>query len=163
MAVSGSDWRKSADGYWTDTTLGVVSVRPDRGGASAVSDPRTGGRRSDVDRTLADDTDRNTNGTGFDPVETDGSVSPRPLAIGAPGEDAPITEHPDDEPTKDVDIDTSGDPAGPDLDEAELSLRYLHARSGYSMERGDRRPIHEKAPGANGSCGRTTDQTVIIK
>jgi hypothetical protein len=164
MAVSGADWRKSADGYRADTAPGAGFVRPEADGAHAVSNPRAGGCWGGVDRTLADDTDRNENGVAFAPVETGGTAPFRPPAIGVGSGARPVTEWPDDGHREDVDVDDgTGTPAGHDSDGGELSLRYLSTRSGCSTGDGDRRPVHEGAPGANESRGRTTDQTVIIK
>lgn len=163
MAVSGADWRKSADGYRTEAAPRVGSVRSEDGGC-----------RSGVARTLADDTDRSENGVGFDPVETDGGAVPGPLAIGVPAGAVPTTGRPDGGHTEDVaaGVETTS-PAGDGLDgsegegegESELSLRYLSTRSGSSRGRDDPSRIHDGEPGANESRRRTTttDQTVIFK
>ena len=165
MAVSGADWRKSADRYRTDTASRVGSVRQEAGRLPAVSGPRTGGCRSCVARTLADDTDRRGNSVAFDSAETDEPDVSGPLAIGVVTETGSATESSDDGRADSVAVDSSEtrNPAGDDLGGSELYLRSFHTRFGYLTGCIGRRSIHGGAPSANGSCRQRMDHTVIIK
>jgi hypothetical protein len=165
MAVSGADWRKSADRYRTDAAFRAGFVRPGIGGLSAVSGPPTGGCRSGVDRTLADDTDRSGNSVALDTVETDEPGASKPLAIGVVTGTGSTTALSDDShaDTEAVDSPGTGTPAGHDRDGNELYLRFLYTRFGYSTRRVGRRPIHDGAPNADERRRKTMDHTVIIK
>lgn len=165
MAVSGSDWRKSADRYRTDAASRAGFVRSGVSRFSAVSGSRTGGCRSSVARTLADDTDRSGNNVAFDFVETGELGVSKPLAIGVVTETGSTTELSVDGHADGVAVDSfgTGNPAGHDLDGNELYLRFSHTRFEYSTRRVGRRSIHGGAPSANGSRRQTMDHTVIIK
>lgn len=165
MAVSGADWRKSADGYRTDAASRARFVRPDTGGLSAASGLRTGGFRGCVARTLADDTDRSENSVTFDSVGTDEPDVSGPLAIGVATETGSATESSDDGHADSVAVDSSGtgDPTGGDPGGYELYLRSFHTRLGYPTGCVGRRPIHGETPSANESRRQIMDHTVIIK
>jgi len=165
MAVSGADWRKSADRYRTDAATGVGSVPSGAGGSTAVSSPHPGGCRHCVARTLADDTDGNENRATFDSVETGELGHSGPLAIGVVTETGSTAKSSDDSHADGLAVDSSaaGTPTGDDPDGDELHLRSLCIRVGHPTRCVGRRPIHGGAPSANENRRQSTDHTVIIK
>lgn len=130
MAVSGDDWRKSTDGYRTDTGSEVCPVRSDPGGLPAASRRRIDEYGGGAARTLAESTDRIGNEASLNTVETDRRLVSEPLAIGASGA-ASVTEWPAGGNAANME-NTSPETArlaGHNLGEDRIYLRYFTSAS----------------------------------
>lgn len=126
MAVSGADWRKSTDGYRTETGYEACPVRSDPDGFPAASRRRIDEYGGGAARTLAENTDRIGNEASLNTVETDRRLVSEPLAIGAL-EAASVTEWPAGGNATNMENASTetAHPAGHNLGEDRIYLRYF--------------------------------------